>query len=256
MDFVTAHFTDVGKRKNTNQDSYAYKVVDTPMGHAAFAVICDGMGGLAKGELASKEITLAFCQWFDTEFAKMIRTKTFDSLKLRQQWTNLIEKENELVGEYGHRQGVMLGTTVTAILFINKEYYIVHVGDTRAYKITHDVEILTTDQTLVASEVMSGRLTKEQALVDPRRSVLLQCVGASPVVVPEFTSGDIKGETTFILCSDGFRHKIDDNELILNFAPNRITDSRKLSESCKMLSMLVIDRGETDNISVVVFKVF
>ncbi len=64
MRYKAAYHTDVGIRKKTNQDSLAIKIADTPYGMAAFAVICDGMGGLAKGEVASKEVICAFSDWF------------------------------------------------------------------------------------------------------------------------------------------------------------------------------------------------
>ena len=49
MDFTASYNTDIGIKKNTNQDSLAVRIIDTPTGKAAFAIICDGMGGLAKG---------------------------------------------------------------------------------------------------------------------------------------------------------------------------------------------------------------
>ena len=65
MEFTATYNTDIGIRKSTNQDSLAMRIIDTPDGEVAFAIVCDGMGGLAKGELASKEVIDAFCKWFD-----------------------------------------------------------------------------------------------------------------------------------------------------------------------------------------------
>ena len=65
MEYIATYHTDVGTRKETNQDSLAIKVVNTKEGNVAFAIVCDGMGGLAKGEVASKEVIEAFCTWFD-----------------------------------------------------------------------------------------------------------------------------------------------------------------------------------------------
>ena len=56
MKYRAAYHTDVGIKKKNNQDSLAIKIAETPNGQAAFAIICDGMGGLAKGEFASKEV--------------------------------------------------------------------------------------------------------------------------------------------------------------------------------------------------------
>ena len=67
MKYRAAYHTDVGIKKKNNQDSLAIKIAETPNGQAAFAIICDGMGGLAKGELASKEVINAYCGWFDSD---------------------------------------------------------------------------------------------------------------------------------------------------------------------------------------------
>lgn len=78
-----------------------------------------------------------------------------------------------------------VGTTVTALLLTESRYYIINVGDTRAYEITDRVKLLTKDQTVVEREVDLGNITPEEAEFDSRRSVLLQCVGASDDVYPD-----------------------------------------------------------------------
>ncbi len=255
MDFVTAHYTDVGRVKETNQDSFALKVVGTPKGNAAFCVICDGMGGLAKGELASKEVTMAFCDWFNNEFSEMLRTDSFSEYELRKQWKEVVTYENSRIGEFARENEITMGTTATVILFYDNKYYATHVGDSRIYSIATEMKQLTTDHTLVASEVFAGRLTEEQAKVDPRRSVLLQCVGASPVVEPEFITGDILTTMSFMLCSDGFRHEITEEEIYSSLAPQYIANKESLALSCMQLSKLAMRRGENDNITVVVIEV-
>ena len=66
MDFIVSATTDIGNIKDTNQDSYNVKVLNTEAGKMAFAVLCDGMGGLSKGEVASASVVKAFCSWVDT----------------------------------------------------------------------------------------------------------------------------------------------------------------------------------------------
>ena len=67
----------------------------------------------------------------------------------------------------------------------------------RAYLLSDDIRVLTKDQTLVEREVELGNITREQAEVDPRRSVLLQCVGASENVIPDMFYGDVMPNTAF-----------------------------------------------------------
>ena len=176
MEYAATYNTDIGIRKSTNQDSVALRIIDTPEGQVAFAIVCDGMGGLAKGELASKEVITSFCRWFDEEFTTQVLEGSFTALRLRDDWNSIIQTENRLLGIYGSDNNIMLGTTVSAMLMFKDEFYIVHVGDSRVYELTDSVRILTKDQTFVAREIAAGRMTPEEAKVDPRRSVLLQLV--------------------------------------------------------------------------------
>ena len=256
MDFTASYNTDIGIKKNTNQDSLAVRIIDTPTGKAAFAIICDGMGGLAKGELASKEVIFAFCEWFDKIFVRDACKGTFAMRGLHEDWDRIIQIMNQRLGNYGAENNLMLGTTVSAILIYKNEYYIVHVGDSRIYELTNEFKKLTKDQTFVAREVAMGRMTEEQAKVDPRRSVLLQCVGASSVVQPDFIKGEVKDNAVYLLCSDGFRHQISEEEIMDKLGPDATSSSEELQYGCVYLTELVKNRKETDNISVVVVKTF
>lgn len=254
MGFNAVYNTDVGIKKKTNQDSLAIKIADTPEEQIVFAIVCDGMGGLAKGEVASKEVICAFCEWFDTQFADMVRSESFSEGALQYQWMRLTVDMNEKIKAYGEQNGIMLGTTVSAILMYRGKYYIVHVGDSRIYEITSGIRQLTADQTLVAREIAAGRLTPEQAETDSRRSVLLQCVGASPVVEPDFIAGDIVAGAHYMLCSDGFRHKITNEEIVDKIGPGACSTEEEMENGCKFLTELVKYRKETDNVTVVLVK--
>lgn len=254
MGFKASYYTDVGIKKKTNQDSLAIKIIDTPKGEAAFAIICDGMGGLSKGELASREVIYAYCEWFEKSFVKMVRDNTFNMAVLKDQWFEIATYQNEKLGAYGAENGIMIGTTLSAILMFQGEYYIIHVGDSRVYELTDQVNVLTKDQTFVAREVAAGRMTPEQAKVDSRRSILLQCIGASPVVEPDFIKGYIAENAVYMLCSDGFRHKIEPEEILEKIGPAVSVDEDAMKNGCMFLVELNKYRKETDNITVLVIK--
>ena len=98
MKYKAAYYTDVGIKKKNNQDSLAIKIAETPKGSAVFAIICDGMGGLAKGELASKEVICAYCDWFEKDFPELVLSGTFNASILKQQWDMIaINEKAELV---------------------------------------------------------------------------------------------------------------------------------------------------------------
>ena len=254
MRFSAVYNTDVGIKKKTNQDLLAIKIAETPDGQALFSLVCDGMGGLAKGEVASKEVICAFCDWFDQQFAEMVKNESFSEGALKYQWLHLAVDMNEKIKAYGEQNGIMLGTTISAILMYRGRYYIVHVGDSRIYQMSSTVQQLTADQTLVAREIAAGRLTPEQAETDSRRSVLLQCIGASPVVEPDFVAGDIQAGATYMICSDGFRHKISNDEMMSKIGPAACGTEAEMEDGCRFLTELVKYRKETDNITVVLIK--
>ncbi len=254
MKYIATYHTDVGITKETNQDSMALKIVDTPKGTVAFCIVCDGMGGLSKGELASKEVVTAYCDWFDTTLIDDIEAGRFSGQRLTEQWNEIAQAQNKRLGEYGELNNIQLGTTLSAILMYENEYYIIHVGDSRVYLMNDKVNLLTHDQTFVAREIAAGRMTKEQAKTDSRRSVLLQCVGASPVVEPEFLSGTIQKNAVYMLCSDGFRHQITEEEMLVKIGPSQEADEEKMKFGCMYLTELVKSRKETDNITVALIR--
>ena len=175
MNFIISTATDIGTTKATNQDSFNARVMTTPLGRMAFAVVCDGMGGLDKGEVASASVVNAFCKWAEQRLPDLCESGLTDSA-VRADWVGIATEYNEKIKLYGKRCGLAsgLGTTVTAMLLTEQRYYIINVGDTRAYEIGDHVVLLTKDQTVVAREVELGNLTQVEAETDPRRSVLLQ----------------------------------------------------------------------------------
>lgn len=254
MEVLTAAHTDIGMKKKTNQDSLLVKIADTSAGKVVLAVVCDGMGGLSQGEVASASVINAFSDWFEKELPRQLAA--FDLDEIRYRWERLIKEQNQRIGEYGRRVKIQLGTTWTALLLIDtREMMIGHVGDSRVYRIDESIAVLTEDQTVVAREVKRGMLTPEQARRDPRRNVLLQCIGASRLVEPVFSFGQPVPGEVYMLCSDGFRHMITDEEIFQAFAPHVLIDEAVMKEKAKELVELNKQRQELDNISVVLVKI-
>lgn len=255
MNFIVSARTDIGITKTTNQDSLSIRVVNTPQGRMVLAVLCDGMGGLDKGEVASATVIRAFDNWLHTELPQLSNAPIEDSI-IRAQWNNLITQQNILIKSYGARQGVRLGTTVVAMLITQDRYYILNVGDSRAYEISDDIKQITNDQTFVAREIALGNMTEEQALVDERRNVLLQCVGASDEVYPDMFFGEPKSNAVYMLCSDGFRHEISAGEIFEQLNPNVLFDENMMNTHAEALIELNKARKERDNISVALIRTF
>lgn len=255
MNFIVSATTDIGLTKTTNQDSYNVRVFSTKLGKMVLAVLCDGMGGLAKGEVASASLVNAFCKWADSRLPVLCETGITDSA-IRADWVEIATQYNEKIKAYAKSWGTNMGTTVTAMLITETRYYIINVGDTRAYEITDAVTVLTKDQTVVAREIALGHLTEEQAKTDPHRSVLLQCVGASEEVYPDMFFGDTKLNAVYMLCSDGFRHEITNEEIYQYLNPNVMVGAEGMKRNMDALIEINKQRQERDNISVVSVRTF
>lgn len=254
MNFMIAAHSDVGIKKNTNQDSLLIKVAQTDLGKVCLCAVCDGMGGLARGELASATVIRVFEYWFEREFPQMIR-RGFQPDELRLQWDNMAVEQNQRLAAYASRQGTRMGTTIVALLIIGNHYYIMNVGDSRAYVLTDRLYQLTKDQSFVQYELDAGRITEEEARYHPQRNVLLQCIGASDVVSPDFYDGEVYPGSVFMLCSDGFRHIITPEEIYQQLNPGVLVSEEIMLKHAVWLTELNKQRREVDNISVAVIRV-
>ncbi len=253
MHFVATADTDVGISKETNQDSVLLKHASTDIGEVLLAVVCDGMGGLAKGELASAVVIKAFADWFDNELP--FELENLDMQVIGSQWSLLLKELNTKILEYSQSNGIDgMGTTFSGILFVDNQYVICHVGDTRIYHIDDSITQLTTDQTFIAREISRGTITLEQAKTDKRRNLLLQCIGASKVVEPQVICGYTE-KGAYMLCSDGFRHEITENEIYESLNPINLMNKDAMHNNAKYLIEQVKRRNEKDNISVLLVKV-
>ena len=255
MEYMLSYHTDAGRVKKVNQDSLLLQSGCLNGERIVLAVLCDGMGGLEKGEVASASVVRRFARWFRQELPALLKEgQKKTEAGVLAAWTVILEQEAEAIAAYGRRHGIAVGTTATAMLFSGGVYYIAHVGDGRVYEFGGGSRQLTKDQTLAEREVEQGRLTREEAESDSRQSVLLQSVGAGGRPVPAFIRGTVRKGGVYLLCSDGFRHRISTEELLQAFCPSALTAEDEMKAVCVSLTELDKARGETDNISVIAVK--
>ena len=249
MNYVAGSISDVGTRRKSNQDSFCYELAEYQGENIAYMVICDGMGGFSKGELASAEVLTAFDRWFHERIPEIMKAG-FSAEALREEWYALAESENRRISEYASGNRLKMGTTLTAALFLGEQYYVIHVGDSRLYEIRESEAIqLTHDHTVTQREVDNGFLSPEDAEHDSRQHILLQCLGAGRDIAPDFVVGTIRSGASYLMCSDGFRHKFSREEMQqrLNAADNSC--KKKIEKNLKESIEWIKDRGETDNIT-------
>lgn len=253
MRFLSVAHTDVGISKKINQDAFCLKIAKTPTSNIAFAVMCDGMGGLNDGEYASALVVNAFSNWFENELPSIV-DKNLNMNSITERWKEIVLYQGQKILEYGQSRNISLGTTLTVFLVVNDKYANIHVGDSRLYKITDALHQLTKDQTVAAHEIEQQRMTVAEAKTDRRSSILLQCVGASKVIEPDVQIGTFAENEAFMLCSDGFRHQVSDEEMYGVLAPQLLTSEKVMKKSLVDLIELNKARNEKDNITAILIK--
>lgn len=215
------------------------------------AAVCDGMGGLDMGEVASSEVIRELEAWFSLNARNLI--SRFNPEEAARQWCRMLDRLNTDIRRFSQKREMESGTTFTGILMVNESFMAVHVGDSRIYHIGSEAALLTTDHTFVEREVRSGRMTRQEAMSDMRRNLLLQCIGASRRIEPQILTGRAKAGT-YLLCTDGFRHEISPREMEESFGGGRIKDRSAMKKEARRMVDEAMGRGEKDNISVILIK--
>lgn len=254
MKVQLAHYTDRGTTNPVNEDSFVIRTADTVNGPVVMAAICDGMGGLSKGELASSTAVQELSAWFDERLPLLIRSG-YNFSVLRSGVEFIIRSISSLIENYASHHHVRMGTTLTMLLSYDGHCVTANVGDSRVYKIDDNVCQMTKDQTVVQNEIDRGNLTSENAEKDKRRGILLQCIGETAGLVPDIRESELSLGAVYLLCSDGFRHKIQRDELQKELSPSVISNEKDLINALTRLTRVVIERGETDNITSLTIRV-
>ena len=258
MEVKACIFTDAGKVRKINQDAAMVKVANTrKYGRISFACVCDGMGGLQKGEVASCKAVRALENWFAEELSLM------QNMEEEELW-NTVEKSirrllvrvSADIRRYGKHRGIKLGTTMTALLQIGNRFMTFNIGDSRIYLVDREKAVaITRDQSVLQDKLDRGIITDVEAGSDPERNILLQCLGTSANVEPEVRRGEIKGNATVVACSDGFWRKLNPGEIHDKLCPQMCVTPDDMLEECRKLADMAISRREQDNISVAAMNI-
>lgn len=200
--FEVGALSEAGLVKPNNEDNILVQVGEYKNNDFGLFVVCDGLGGLAYGEIASAMVINKFRKWWNEKVAGIVVVR-FDS-SIINSLKEVIYEANEDIINYSTRIKKRVGTTVSALLVLNEKYYLVHVGDSRIYKISGGIIQLTEDHSYVANEVKYGRMTKEEARISSQNNLLLQCVGVRDDIEIFSACGERRSRDIFLVCSDGF----------------------------------------------------
>ena len=140
-----------------------------------------------------------------------------------------------------------VGQCTPGIIAVNNQMMTFHIGDSRIYKLSYRIKQLTEDHTFVNREIKNGNMTSEQAKSDPRRNALTQCIGVSGDITPEIKFGTIESGTNYLICSDGFRHVVTEEEIFGGLSPKLVTTGSSMKAKLRELIETVKSRKEQDN---------
>jgi len=251
--FCSAAITDIGITKPVNQDCALLVEAKGHGGNILLAAVCDGMGGLNAGEEASAILCGTILKWFEETLPSILFTYNQELLEdvFQSEFLSIIRIADDKIKRQIRGES---GTTMALILLYQNRYYIANVGDSRVYIIDETARQLTTDQTVIQDLLDKGLIKPEEVATHPQRNTLLQCVGAGEVVSPQFIFGDYLNDDSFLVCSDGFRHVLSQEEIAALSLTNENTEEA-LEANIKHTIEKVKNRKEKDNITAIVIKV-
>ena len=234
--------TDIGKIRESNQDSFAVSV-DGAL--PVWAVVCDGMGGANGGYYASSTAVGVFSHGMDI---------SFDGLKPKQienLLCEIVSSANDAVFKTACEQQELegMGTTLVAALVLGDSAYIAHVGDSRAYLIEGGkITRLTVDHSVVQQLVDIGQITEEEAKVHPEKNMITRAVGVKESVETDTSSVKMRKNSAILLCTDGLSNYLDEAEML------EIVENDMHEEAAERLISIALERGGSDNITAVIIK--
>lgn len=227
--------SDVGRIRSKNDDS-AY------VGRH-LAVVADGMGGHAGGDVASASTVLDMIHLDHDDYPDGADTVLADE----------IQTANSLLSELVHQNPKLsgMGTTVTALLLEGRKLHFAHIGDSRAYRLRNKkFEQVSIDHTFVQRLIDEGRLRPEEAETHPHKNVLMRVLGdvdASPELDLDIL--DVEPGERWLLCSDGL------NYVAGHVVERTVREIKDLRECVETLVDLTLEAGAPDNVTVVMLEI-
>lgn len=227
--------THVGKVRQINEDSYLDRE------DLNLWVIADGMGGHHAGDVASKTIV----QCLD-EITPRKRLSTYID-EIEDRLISVNQKLRQMAAE--HHDNRTIGSTVVSMVALNNYFALLWAGDSRVYRLRNGALMqLTRDHSQVEELVERGVILREEAESHPASNVITRAVGATDQLYIDVDIDKAEPGDTFLLCSDGLYKHLNEDEIA------KALQKDDLVEICKSLIDLTLERGASDNVTLVVVK--
>lgn len=235
--------TDIGRERTKNEDCFDFVMLGEEFG---WAVVCDGMGGAAGGELAGRLTA-------ETVMNEMTRNykKNAGDTDLRKAMTTALKKANSAVWRAANRDSAYagMGTTMVLAVMNKRVLHLSSTGDSRAYSFRSGVlNQLTRDHSLVQDMVEQGHITKEQARIHPERNIITRAVGIGEQVEEDYRFVTLRPGDMILLCTDGLSGFVTDDEIA------SIMLKYRFENICERLIECANTHGGGDNITAVLMR--
>jgi serine/threonine protein phosphatase PrpC len=240
-----AQLTDVGRKREHNEDNMAYVIPKDQQVMAkkgALFIVADGMGGHAAGEVASEIAVDTVSNVYYQDDSDDVAYSLLHAIKRANALIHQRAAENML------RSG--MGTTCVAAVLRGNMAYVANVGDSRAYLVRDgQVKQVSQDHSWVAEQVRAGLLTEDQARTHAQRNVITRCLGTQADVEIDVFPEQLEDKDALVLCTDGLSGLVSDDEI------RRIVDQSGPQDSVYHLVQRANENGGPDNITAIVVSV-
>src|SRR5579863_1854791 len=243
--------SDRGCVRENNEDSYRVSP------ELNLYVVSDGMGGLARGEVASRiaaETILEHCREASANPSLPLEGDRIDGVsEASNRLASAVQLANRAVYEEskkntGDRQP--MGATVVVVQFAGDRMSLAHVGDSRIYRLRDNTfEQLTQDHSFVAEQVRQGRMSAEQAAASALQNVLIRALGIDPAVEVDVSEELLMEGDTVLLCSDGLTRELTDAQI-----GAVLGETSHVQKAADRLIELAKQAGGGDNVTAVVLR--
>ena len=235
--------TDIGKVRTANEDGFDFGTFDDG---TAWAIVCDGMGGVRGGHIASSMAIEMIGDKIRKCYNKLMPVFSFENIFL-----STITTANVIVNDrsYSDTELQGMGTTIVSAIVKDNQACLAHVGDSRIYKLTSEgITQITKDHSLAQQMLDSGQITREEYENYPKKNIITRALGIDDKIDIDFDFTEVNDGEALLLCTDGLSGLLSDEEI---FEIYKNTDFELL---CDEYIKAANAKGGYDNVTAVVMK--
>jgi serine/threonine protein phosphatase PrpC len=240
--------SDVGCVRANNEDNFAYDL------ERQIFVLCDGMGGEAAGEVASRLAVDQILAYFRSDPSTVeLQSQGQETPESARLLYAAIQVANRSIYEEAleNPKSKGMGTTVVAVLLGEDSFWVAHLGDSRLYRVREKViQQLTTDHSVVMEQVRRGLLTSEEARHSHMQNLITRALGVWDTVEPELGTHPARCGDLLLLCSDGFSRFVPEERTL-----ELVLQSNDLQQCCESLIETAKQLGSDDNITCILVRI-